>query len=190
VEWFRTLPLHLDLRGIRVAHAWWDQQSVDLISGTEHRDSRGRLTEEFLVESHRRGSALKKARKVLTTGFEHDLPPGCFVTDKEGNKHDNARLAIWRHEATHLRDIAIVPGGDATVVPDLALADVLGCPLQPVEGAPILVGHYWFSGDVRTESRKVAVLDWSAAHQGPLVAYRWNGEEYLSDKNLVGVHVG
>lgn len=188
VEWFRTLPMHLDLGGIRVAHAWWDQECVDLIDSAEHRDASGRLTDEFLAESHRRGSALTRARKILTTGYERDLPPGCFVTDKEGNKHDNARLAIWRHEATHLRDIAIVPGGDTSVVPDLALADVLGNRPRPVEGAPILVGHYWFTGDVRTENGKVAVLDWSAAHHGPLVAYRWDGEEHLSDDKFVAVN--
>lgn len=109
VDWFRTLPLHLDLGGIRVAHAWWDQTSVDLINQSEQRDRTGRLADRFLIESHRRGSALKKARKILTTGYEQKLPEGCFVTDKEGNKHDNVRLAIWRHEATRLRDLAIVP---------------------------------------------------------------------------------
>jgi hypothetical protein len=51
------------------------------------------------------------------------------------------------------------------------------------------VGHYWFSGQVRVESSKVAVLDWSAAHRGPLVAYRWDGEEHLSDEKFVVMNV-
>lgn len=187
VNWFRTLPLHLDLGGIRVAHAWWDQASVDLINQSEHRDGSGRLTDQFLIESHRRGSALKKARKILTTGYEHKLPAGCFVTDKEGNKHDNARLAIWRHEATRLRELAIVPGGDTSLVPDLAVDDVLPVKLTPVSGSPIFVGHYWFTGAVRVETQKVAVLDWSAAHHGPLVAYRWDGEQSLMSSKFVAV---
>ena len=189
VEWFRTLPLHLDLGGIRIAHAWWDEASVGLLEQSPHRDASGRLTNEFLVESHRRGSALKKARKILTTGYEHKLPAGHFVTDKEGNKHDNARLKIWKHGAERLHEVAIVPGGDTSVLPDLSLAEVLDRPLSPVEGSPIFVGHYWCSGEVRIESSKVAVLDWSAAHHGPLVAYRWDGEEHLSDEKFVAVNV-
>jgi hypothetical protein len=189
VEWFRTLPLYLDLGGIRVAHAWWDQECVDLINNTEHRDAAGRLTEEFVIESHRRGSALKKARKILTTGYEHKLPEGSFITDKEGNKHDNVRLKIWKHGAERLRDLAIVPGGDTSIVPDLPVDDVLKARLKPIKGSPIFTGHYWFNGEVRAENSKVAVLDWSAAQKGPLVAYRWDGEVHLSDDRFVVANV-
>jgi len=162
IEWFRTLPLHLDLGGIRVAHAWWDEQSAAL---------------------------LDDPAQIVTTGYEHKLPAGHFVTDKEGNKHDNARLAIWRHEAKHLRDIAIVPGGDTSILPDLTIDQIFPNGVLPVEGPPIFVGHYWFNSGLRLENSKVAVLDWSAAHQGPLVAYRWDGEEQLSGAKFVAVNV-
>jgi hypothetical protein len=189
VEWFRTLPLHLDLGGIRVAHAWWDAECAARLDDPAHRDASGRLTNEFLVESHVRKSPLKRARKIVTTGYEHKLPEGHFVTDKEGNKHDNARLAIWRHEATHLRDIAIVPGGDTSILPDLTIEELFAEGLKPVEGSPIFLGHYWFSGPVAAENAKVAVLDWGGAHHGPLTAYRWDGEQQLSDKKFVMVNV-
>ena len=189
VEWFRTLPLHLDLGGIRVAHAWWDAECAALLDDPAHRDASGRLTDEFLVESHVRKSPLKRARKIVTTGYEHKLPEGHFVTDKEGNKHDNARLAIWRHGATHLRDIAIVPGGDTSILPDLTIDELFAEGLKPVEGSPIFLGHYWFSGPVAAENAKVAVLDWGGAHHGPLTAYRWDGEQHLSNDKFVYVNV-
>ncbi len=34
-------------------------------------------------------------------------------------------------------------------------------------------------------SRKVACLDWSAARSGPLVAYRWDGEEEIDPGNFI-----
>lgn len=188
VDWFRTLPLHLDLGGIRVAHAWWDAESAALLDDPAHRDVSGRLTDEFLVESHRKGSALKRARKIVTTGYEHKLPSGHFVTDGEGNKHDNARLKMWKNGARHLREIAIVPGGDTSILPDLLIEQVMQGGIQPVTGAPVFIGHYWFSGPVKLESNKVAVLDWSAAKNGPLVAYRWDGESDLKNEKLVAVH--
>ena len=188
VEWFRTLPLHLDLGGIRVAHAWWDTQSAALVDAPAHRDALGRLTDEFLIASHQDDHPLKAARKTLTCGWEKDLPEGVFITDGEGNQHDNARLRVWKHEATSLREIAIVPGGDTSVVPDLPVEHLLPGGIRPVEGAPIFLGHYWFSGEVAVETEKVAVLDWGAAHRGPLVAYRWDGESTLSNAKFVAVN--
>jgi len=188
VDWFRALPLHLDLGGIRVAHAWWDADAAALVNAPAHRDNRGRLTDVFMEESHRRGSVLMHARKVLTTGHEQDLPPGCCITDKEGNQHGNVRLKVWKHEARHLRDLAIIPGGDTRVLPDLTVDQVLPGGIREVTGSPIFLGHYWYSGRVQLESTKVAVLDWSAAHSGPLVAYRWDGEAHLSNDKLVAVN--
>lgn len=189
VQWFRSLPLHLNLGGIRVAHAWWEAASAELVDQPQHRDAAGHLTDTFLVESHRSKSELKRARKVLTTGYEHKLPKGYFVTDGEGNKHDNARLKMWKHDATHLREIAIVPGGDVSIIPDLKIADVMPEGIKPVEGSPIFVGHYWFAGRPMAETQKVAVLDWSAAKHGPLVAYRWDGEETLENEKFVSVNL-
>ena len=52
-----------------------------------------------------RDPALKAARKLLTCGVEWELPAGNFIKDKEGHKHPDARLAVWRHAVsyTHLK---------------------------------------------------------------------------------------
>ena len=183
VQWFKTLPLHLDLGGIRVVHAWWDDALVGLVN-RNYWDSNGRqVSEDFLHNCFGHEPAWKIARETLTTGVEHPLPPGTFVIDKEGHRHPNLRVAVWRHEAKKMRDIAIFPGGDLSLVGDLEVPDHL--PLAEVTGAPILFGHYWFSGTPVLESPKVACLDWSAAAKGPLVAYRWDGETQLSNEKLV-----
>lgn len=46
-------------------------------------------------------------------------------------------------------------------------------------GAPVFVGHYWLTGSVAPLHDKVACLDYSGARGGPLVAYRWRGEDVL-----------
>jgi hypothetical protein len=61
--------------------------------------------------------------------------------------------------------------------------------IAKIEGSPIFVGHHWFSGHPVIESPKLACLDWSAAADGPLVAYRWDGEAELSNEKLVWVPV-
>lgn len=182
VEWFRTLSLALDLGGIRVVHAWWDQGAVAALKAAALPS--GVMDDDLLVACFD-DPVLKQSRKLLTCGVEWELPAGNWMVDKEGHKHPDARLAVWRPGLARLRDIAIVPAGSEGAVPDIAIPDEYRLP--PVAGAPILFGHHWFSGPLRLEGPKVACLDWSAAKDGPLVAYRWDGETELQHDHLVAV---
>lgn len=186
VDWFRTLPMARDLGGIRVVHGWWDEAAVAAVEAARGGD--GQPLSQQVVERLYHDTAAKAARKLLTCGVEWELPQGCRITDKEGHRHPDARLAVWRHWARRLREIAIVPSGSEDAVPDLAIPEEHR--LAPVAGAPILFGHHWFDGEVKLETPKVACLDWSAAKDGPLVAYRWDGEDELRNENLVAAGDG
>lgn len=183
VSWFKTLPLYLHLGGIRVVHAWWDEALIKVVDAHYWDSSGSCISDQFLLHSFGREKTWKQARETLTTGIEHPLPAGEFVTDKEGNQHPNLRVAVWRHTAKMLREVAIIPGGDLSMAGELPVPGHL--PLAEVSGPPILFGHYWFSGTPVLESPKVACLDWSAAANGPLVAYRWDGESELQGDKLV-----
>lgn len=183
VDWFRTLPMALDLGGIRVVHAWWDAPAVAAVAAARGGVER-KLSDE-LIHALYHDATLTAARKLLTCGVEWELPAGSWIEDKEGHKHPDARLAVWRHWANDLRDIAIVPAGSEDAVPDIPTPAEHR--LGEVEGAPILFGHHWFSGPLKLETPKVACLDWSAAKGGPLVAYRWDGEAELRHDQLIAV---
>ena len=183
VEWFRSQPLALDLGGIRVVHAWWDQEAVHTVAAA-FLASGNWITDEFLHAAYAPGP-LTDARKVLTCGVEMPLPEGRFILDKLGHKHGEARMAVWRHWAKRLPEMAIVPAGHEHLVSDCEIPSEYCLP--PVSGTPILFGHHWFSGPVKLETPKVACLDWSAAKEGPLVAYRWDGEVELRHEGLVAV---
>jgi hypothetical protein len=58
---------------------------------------------------------------------------------------------------------------------------------HPYSGVPVLFGHYWFTGKPEVISPQFACLDYSVAKDGPLVAYRWDGETGLSSDKLVWV---
>ena len=51
-------------------------------------------------------------------------------------------------------------------------------------GPPVFIGHYWMSGKPELQSPKVACVDYSAAKDGPLVAYRWDGEQELDESRF------
>ncbi len=57
------------------------------------------------------------------------------------------------------------------------------------ENPPVFVGHYWLDTDPKLLAQNVACLDYSVAARvgGKLVAYRWNGEQILTEDNFVYV---
>lgn len=187
VEWFRTLPPFMDLGGIRVVHGNWDDEAIDTLKAGDWGPGQP-LTNDVLIEACRitssgEESPLMRARKRLTCGLEIDLPPGVFIEAKGGMQFDNVRIANWRDWAKTLDEVALVPAGQEAVLKSIDWpADLV---ISRIEGAPIFVGHHWFSGHPVIESPKLACLDWSAGKGGPLVAYRWDGETELSNDQLV-----
>lgn len=58
----------------------------------------------------------------------------------------------------------------------------------PTTAKPVFVGHYWLLAQ-RPEllADNVACLDYSVAKGSFLSAYRWHGEQKLSNENFVSV---
>lgn len=178
VEWFYTLPMFLELEGFRVVHAAWLPEMVNLVrrwapNGLLSRDlcKRASLpeTEEFIaVES-------------LLKGWETELPDGAFFADKDGNRRTRMRTRWWEPVALTLSEAAIGPA-----VSDGPF-DAKGTALYPESERSVFVGHYWLEGTPRLWASNVCCLDYSVAKGGPLVAYRWNGESRLDERNFVSV---
>jgi Calcineurin-like phosphoesterase len=182
-DWFRTLPLWLDLGGLRVVHACWHQSYMDRLlplMGPEQT-----LTNELILLGSQKGHWVYEAIETLCKGPEVDLPPGVTFQDKEGKIRHEVRVRWWLPEVRTFREAGIVPSGNDEMIPDVALpAEWVG---HPYSGVPVVFGHYWFTGKPEVISPKFACVDYSAARDGPLVAYRWDGETELSSDKLAWV---
>lgn len=57
----------------------------------------------------------------------------------------------------------------------------------PEDAPPVFVGHYFkpANSPLLPERPNLAVIDHSAAKDGPLVAYRWKGEATLHPKHYL-----
>ena len=181
VAWFKTLPPMLDLGGIRVVHAWWYQPYVDLVGSQLL--AGGAMEDDFLHRAYHKGSPESLAMEGLTKGLEIDLPAGHSFLDHGGVERHEVRTKWWLTQPRSYRDIALVNAEQHATIPDHPLpASFLPAPVQ---GAPVFIGHYWMEGDFKLQSPKVACVDYSAAKSGPLVAYRWDGEDELNPANFV-----
>jgi hypothetical protein len=183
LTWLRTLPLWLDLGGVRVVHACWHEESMAVLR--PHLGPNNSLTDEIVLLGSRKGHPVYEALEVVCKGPEVALPPGITFADKGGKIRHEVRVRWWQEDLSTYRKVAIGPAGDIDRIPDVPLpADWKG---HPYSGVPVLFGHYWFTGRLEVITPQFACLDYSVAKDGPLVAYRWDGETALSSEKMVWV---
>lgn len=187
INWFRKLPLWLDLGGLRVVHACWDEPSMETISkfwslGQEIKD-------DFIRIAFLKDDDLYKAVEIVTKGKEAKLPEGVTFTDKDGHRRDSIRLKWYLPTANQTyRDYALQSDPIDCDLP-LELGDP--CGISSSSGysktePPVFVGHYWLSSArPDLQAPNVACLDYSVAKDGFLCAYRWDGEQTLSNEKFV-----
>jgi hypothetical protein len=180
LEWFRSLPILLDLPGLRAIHACWHLPSI--LDLADCLDDNGCFTISGFVASHIKGSAYNKAVEVLLKGPEIDLPAGVHFYDKEGTRRTEARIRWWNRSATTLKSAAIGVGSASISLPD---KNIDCSPFHYFENIPIFFGHYWLSGNPKIEAENALCLDYSVAKGGELVGYRWDDTTDLHPSRLI-----
>lgn len=190
LDWFRTIPLWLDLGDLRVVHACWATADIDHLRTLS---ATGGVTEQIVIDGTdpERKHPTYKAIETVLKGPEIYLG-GRVYLDKGGDERRHARRRWWDPDATTLRLAALIPEGtngtDGKPFPTLP-----DDPLDNVEhvyegGVPVIVGHYWETGTPKRYGPKVACVDYSAGKGGPLVAYQWHaGDTDLTDDRFVSL---
>jgi hypothetical protein len=185
IEWFRTLPLWLDLGELRIVHACWDARLIARIAA--YQDGSPLLGEDLLVQACRRRHWQFEALEILLKGKEIRLPDGASYRDKEGTPRHNIRVRWWDQAATNFREAFFGPESARTHIPD---DEIAGDHLVEYshEAPPVFLGHYWMEGEPAPLARNIACLDYSVAKPGGrLTAYRWDGEQALERGRFVWV---
>ncbi|HEU0195942.1 MAG TPA: metallophosphoesterase [Nevskiaceae bacterium] len=188
LDWFRKLPMWLDLGMLRVAHATWLPDSLRALQAL--RDADGRWSNGFLVRASRHDDAAFDAVEATLKGLEVDLPAGVSYLDNDGRQRYRTRLRWWLHEPPATLRGALMAGPAALQqVGDAAWTAPWPAECgYPADAPPVFCGHYWLDGPCAPLAENVACVDYSAAHPGnKLVAYRWNGESRLSAAGFVAV---
>jgi hypothetical protein len=199
LEWFRGMPLFLEIAGIRVVHACWDRDAVDFFRQNNIRDNSGRLSENFLIKSAKEGTAEFEALETLLKGKEIYLPgdhPG--VLDKDGNLRRKVRVKWWLsgellQEVSTYDQVARINENSlkelkGVTIPAKVLNRIRKEKLNAREdNTPVFFGHYWFTGEPRLLTKTAVCLDYSVGRGGQLVCYRFDGEEFLDRSKFVFV---
>ncbi len=163
LEWFRQLPMFLDLPECRVVHAYWKTEHIEWLK----QNYKG-LTSAFLTQSTNKESDAYCAVEDTLKGAEHTLPDGNFFLDKDGNKRTECRVKWWAKQRFHYGDVYMECPSELhhEPIPTHVVID------DYQEEVPVFFGHYWLKGNPVEEHPKAICLDYSVAKGGKLVAAR------------------
>lgn len=177
MRWFATLPLSIELAGLRVVHACWDSEAVREVAAC------GPLEGATLERYSRKGTAEYETINRLINGPEAMLPEGFLHLTADGRKRREFRVKWWLNLAGMTCREAIFP--DSKLIPDLAPAEI---PLfTPYEDAtPTFFGHYALTcASPGPVAPHLACLDYGTGKGGFLCAYRWDGERQIDPEKFV-----
>ena len=183
IEWFMSLPLWLDLPGLRVVHACWHDTYMNELR--PHLTPALQLHPELVVAASRRGTMAFRAVEALLKGLEAALPASQAFNDKDGHARHDVRIRWWKTDAASYRELALLPDDVRQGLPLDAVVPDERCAYDNTK--PVFFGHYWMTGQPVLQSPTVACVDYSAGRGGPLVAYRWDGEALLDARHFFGV---
>lgn len=179
MDWFLSLPLFLDLGGLRLVHACWDEARIATIMD---RRPDGLLTNGDLQEIALENDASGFAEAVLTTlkGPEAELPAPHHFHDIKGHRRTALRLKWWQSDAMTWRDAALsVP--DPETLPATPIEGDVAFRAYGAEAKPVFFGHYKRLGTPTIDAPNAVCLDYPRV----TCAYRWVGEATLDPQNLV-----
>lgn len=184
LNWFKTLPLFMDLGDLRVVHACWDADEIAALKGES------RLSDELLHKSVTKGSPEHRAIRVLLKGKDIALPDGQAFTTPAGDVASAIHVKWWLGGEGQTYHSLCMPENDTVPkgpVPTTATAGLkLG---YAAAEPPTFVGHYWLlATKPQPLASNVACVDYSVAKPaGLLTAYRWDGEQVLDAHKMVSV---
>jgi Calcineurin-like phosphoesterase len=188
VDWFMTIPLWLELDGLRVVHACWSEPDLEYLR-TRSSDT-NTLDPDLVADASTGDHPAFDAIEAVLKGPEVRIPDGITFHDKGSHTRTNVRLTWWNESATNWRDL-LPPGTrilDADGIPIEALPDrpIPDHLLRHYTGdVPVIFGHYWFEGPLVLTNPLALCVDYSAGAGGPLAAYRFDGEATLRADKLV-----
>jgi hypothetical protein len=117
IEWFRTLPMWLDLPSLRVVHACWDDvlmQDLQVCFPSINQY----LDDDLLVKASRKGHNEYEAVETLLKGKEVRLPHERSFLDKDGHARHAIRVRWFDSTPSTYHEAFLGPENARTHIPE------------------------------------------------------------------------
>lgn len=182
LNWFRTLPLFLEIENFRVVHACWSNRAVDIIKqeiGTE------KLRKKILRLYHKKPkSDIGHSIRVLTRGVDYEVPDDLKIYNNKGDSVRSFRLAWWKDpEGETFRDMNFESKYELpayTIPQEIAPSTHFYAENEPI----VFFGHYCRAFGPHIISHNVCCVDSCVTGTKTLSVYSWKGEDVLNSSHL------
>ncbi|CAM3956766.1 metallophosphoesterase [Vreelandella rituensis] len=166
-DWLRRQPLFIDEPGLRVVHACWNDTAIACLKA----QGINRLDAEGMRRYSDAYSEVYLAIDLIVAGCEHE----CLDhTSSNGFRSLRRRVRWWPTDHACINPLELQP----------TPAKAIG---YPETASPVFFGHYALVGTPTPLGANVAGVDYSAAYEGALVAYRHTPGVRLSSDRFVSV---
>jgi len=188
IDWFKTLPVFIDLPEFRIIHAFFNERDIRTIKPllNEH----NALTDVGILAANDKANNAYNALERLLKGVEVALPQGSTFSDKDGNVRTRIRIKWWKNKLSPTyKNFALVPQKIMPLIPDMPIPEEQLRNIFYTDTKPVFIGHYWLTGKPKVQSNTVCCLDYSVAKNGFLTAYQWNvGDKGLTNDKYIQVN--
>ena len=184
-KWLRTLPFFLELDPIRIVHACWKDENIDIL---KKEIQPGRIPKsifrDLVVNSK---SALSQSILQTTRGIHLILPPDLRIYDNHHRNHRFYRIRWWTEpqgltfQEWSFESKFRLPG---YTIPQEIIPAISE---YPNEAPLVFFGHYCRGNGPWVIKDNLCCVDACVTGKGTLAAYRWDGETVLDSGKLLFV---
>ncbi len=188
MAWILQLPVFYENEYFRAVHATWNNWAIKVVK--QHLPQGNFGNEENLLKSVDKKSEFFYAKNTVLKGLEINLPNGLSFQISDYIKRHSIRVRWWEEKFDKLT-YREIEANKMPQVPDIPLdTDKYNINdfLYKSDEKPVFFGHYWLSGEPQILRPNMCCLDYSVARGDKLVAYRYDGEDELSNDKLVWVN--
>ena len=183
LKWLRTLPLFIEMDGIRVIHACWNEEAVAYI---KNNIPEGKIPKKVFRKIHKHpDSELAENIWHITKGLQIHMPGDLKIINNKGVSPRSFRMKWWDcPNGKTFKEISFESKYELPpyTVPEEILPE---CESYP-ENAPIVFfGHYCRHSGPFIIRPNVCCVDSCVTGTKVLTAYRWEGEKELRQTNLI-----
>ena len=167
LEWFKTLPLFLELPEINVVHAFWNDDHINWI-----KENYKGITTDFLnmATDASHSSGVYHIIEETLKGKEWTLPAGLVVSDKDGILRTQCRIKWWIPiEKRKTYNDILMHCPDDLKNKKINFEDKFP---SYTNFKPVFFGHYCLTQAPNIINASAICLDYCIANLGVLVACR------------------
>ena len=182
LKWFRSLPMWLDLGGVRVVHACWSEVDLAIVANERPLGDEPLTDLQLCLIAGKKIGEFGGAVERLLSGPELTLPEG-QTFEAAGKERKEVRFRWWVDcEGLNSREV-IFP--EDPNLKSFIIDQDSGIPPFPSEAPITFFGHYAVKETTpQSLLPNLACLDYGMGKGGQLVAYSWDGESDLNESKL------